>query len=791
MRRLLPALFLAILTALPQPALEADPGGRGPNRHGFCGTSRDLGRILRSRHSRRRAPAHPREPAAQSLGALGDRIAGDLLVLEDEGDLIDYGVTDTLAIAERALALAGDRFDFLTILTASTFPGDVEPEAGFAFYAAVNNDLQGVNLPPLQDPEHAVLRGIVNLNDLEEYPQGPGALLPGFEGVVSGIEVLAHEASHWAAAYLAAPPGTEILGRDDAHWSFFLDTDGSVLEGNEWIDNGDGTFTTAPAAQQFAALSPLDLYLWGLIPPEQVDQPIVLIDQPTANPGQGRSSFPRGGFTTGGTRVELTLADLVGANGPRVPASSSAPTAFTMAFVLVVPFGQEPSPADLDLAGQFRTGIEAWFDAHTGGLGALDTAIPPAAVSGSITAFPRAGGPAPLDVEFRSYVSGSVTGLSWDFGDGATSADPSPTHRYLARGRYTVRLTLQGPGGPVVITRPGFIVVGDFQTLADDPFEADWDWEVSAQDTATAGRWERADPQGTYAGAAVVQPEDDATPGEGSLCYVTGAQAGASAGAYDVDGGATTLLSPALPTAGTQDAWLTYALWYTNDLGAYPKEDDFLVEASVDGGQTWQEVDRVTSSYSTWRRRQVPLAAGAPLPAATWVRFTASDVGGPSLVEAAIDDVRLIGIPVVDADADGVPDALDNCPLESNGSQDDADADGTGDPCDCAPADPSVSSLPAEAGLLLDALSGGWLSWEAAPQASWYNLYRGAAGPDPGAPEPAACLAPGLVSPGHQDGALPAAGGLYYYLVTAGNCFGEGTAGHGSSGAPRAASPCP
>ena len=40
-----------------------------------------------------------------------------------------------------------------------------------------------------------------------------------------------------------------------------------------------------------------------------------------------------------------------------------------------------------------------------------------------------------------------------------------------------------------------------------------------------------------------------------------------------------------------------------------------------------------------------------------------------------------------DTDADGVPDASDNCPLVANADQANADADGTGDACDLCPAD--------------------------------------------------------------------------------------------------------
>ena len=54
---------------------------------------------------------------------------------------------------------------------------------------------------------------------------------------------------------------------------------------------------------------------------------------------------------------------------------------------------------------------------------------------------------APVVVQFNDTSSGETSSVEWDFGDGATSANPAPSHRYTVVGTYTVQLMVTGPGG--------------------------------------------------------------------------------------------------------------------------------------------------------------------------------------------------------------------------------------------------------------------------------------------------------------------------------------------------------
>ncbi len=56
-------------------------------------------------------------------------------------------------------------------------------------------------------------------------------------------------------------------------------------------------------------------------------------------------------------------------------------------------------------------------------------------------AFPIKGKP-PLKVRFQNFSTGNVVSYLWDFGDGSSSPDRSPTHLYLAEGIYTIKLNV-------------------------------------------------------------------------------------------------------------------------------------------------------------------------------------------------------------------------------------------------------------------------------------------------------------------------------------------------------------
>ncbi|UCE17311.1 MAG: PKD domain-containing protein [Gemmatimonadota bacterium] len=97
-------------------------------------------------------------------------------------------------------------------------------------------------------------------------------------------------------------------------------------------------------------------------------------------------------------------------------------------------------------------------------------AAPVAGFSGSPTE-----GCMPLRVDFIDESSGNVTGWSWSFGDGDSSAQQNPSHTYDSLGTYTVTLIASNTCGSDEESAPAFIVVSSCAIRGDVNSDGDVD----------------------------------------------------------------------------------------------------------------------------------------------------------------------------------------------------------------------------------------------------------------------------------------------------------------------------
>lgn len=164
-----------------------------------------------------------------------------------------------------------------------------------------------------------------------------------------GRAVFNQEAGHRWGSFIEIGAGNNgqgpdiLLGRDEGHWSYFMHSSGSPMEGNSWRDNGGGSFTTTTRFDNFY-FNELDLYLMGMLPPEEVD-PFFVITSPQIPQGARdlfgqqitKSSPPQivEPLTVSGTRVDIEIETVTSRMGMRLPRFGDAPTNFRVVFVML------------------------------------------------------------------------------------------------------------------------------------------------------------------------------------------------------------------------------------------------------------------------------------------------------------------------------------------------------------------------------------------------------------------------------------------------------------------------
>jgi aminopeptidase S len=187
--------------------------------------------------------------------------------------------------------------------------------------------------------------------------------------------------------------------------------------------------------------------------------------------------------------------------------------------------------------------------------------------------------------------------------------------------------TLAGDGGQ---EPPG-------DTVFSDDLEAATGWtaDPSGTDTATAGAWERGTPQPTTWSGTGLQLA--AAGGSGAL--VTGASAGTDAGTNDLDGGTSTIQSPAIMLpAGSRT--LSFS-WFFAHLDNSSADDHLRVRIVGPNGSATvlDQAGAAATRAGAWQTRTADVSAYA----GQTVRIVAeaADAGTGSLVEAGLDNLKI------------------------------------------------------------------------------------------------------------------------------------------------------
>jgi len=299
-------------------------------------------------------------PTDGGAGAMGERFAEEAQV-------------DLVALTQKFYRSHPDNYDQLVLWADTSIVTDA-----FAYETTVKNEVRGIGVDTYDLASSfgsgGRLRSLVVMDRLGKYPDNP---LAKFLGENDTVSLLGQESGHRWLAFLEFRDrtGTQsdaLLGRDLAHWSFFFDSDASVMEGNDIEDLGGGSFRTTAAVRRYSAL---DQYAMGLLPPAQVPS-FFYVESPTnMSASRTRESAPEVGVTFNGTRRDVPINDVIAVLGARSPAAADSPRIHRQAFIYLVSKGKTADPGQVSKLDTIRKAWETFFLQATDGRMRANTAL--------------------------------------------------------------------------------------------------------------------------------------------------------------------------------------------------------------------------------------------------------------------------------------------------------------------------------------------------------------------------------------------------------------------------------
>lgn len=223
---------------------------------------------------------------------------------------------DASHVTEAFYRLFGDDYDFLNLIYQPTRP--LNPT-----HAIVRSEVDGIGVDRVNNSVRYGSAG--RLQGISEFP------IPTFFDGADTVHV--HELGHQWINYLRFPP----VDAGIPHWpvssmaggvmGFSIGGEGGNFACDPDVDPGGAVvLNPRPGGPVF---NDLDLYLMGLLSPDQVHRQVVFADQEAAR------SLVCTGQTYAGAVTFVTAQDVIGRVGPRTPQVGAAPTRFRVATILV------------------------------------------------------------------------------------------------------------------------------------------------------------------------------------------------------------------------------------------------------------------------------------------------------------------------------------------------------------------------------------------------------------------------------------------------------------------------
>ncbi|MBM3276332.1 MAG: hypothetical protein FJZ00_14355, partial [Candidatus Sericytochromatia bacterium] len=199
----------------------------------------------------------PLHPNAHAEGAGPVEQIGEVAILQGDDTLVSDGGSGRYGIAwsgetqnppeitKRFFTAYPDEFDAVVVFTTFTDHG---ARGALAYEISTKQTVRGLGQMRFDDTDNwggKNLYSFINMMRWDQWPDMDGLPLTDPRSVV--YSTLGQEFAHRWLSFLryknrAGVVSQAMLGRDKAHWASTLQAFGSVMDGQLWSDNKDGTF---------------------------------------------------------------------------------------------------------------------------------------------------------------------------------------------------------------------------------------------------------------------------------------------------------------------------------------------------------------------------------------------------------------------------------------------------------------------------------------------------------------------------------------------------------------------
>jgi uncharacterized protein (TIGR03437 family) len=273
---------------------------------------------------------------------------------------------DIVTVAQQFYQTHEDAYDYLVIYNNMDIPA---MPGAVAYESTVRSSGAGYGFAAQDDGQEygsaSRLQSLMNMGPLSEYPTNPVGIVNA--RVPSGdtpLTLLGHEAGHLFLALASVtdpsnPALQPMLGYGGVHWSFVYDSEASLLEGERIADYGADASPRFMTTNTVQGYSPLDQYLMGFIPANQVQDTFLVTDYPSSI---SPLWHPIPEIPFDGVRRNVSVNDIIQIEGRRTPDSTVAQRRFRFAFILVVAQGSQPSADNLTQLDTYRQQFEVFYN---------------------------------------------------------------------------------------------------------------------------------------------------------------------------------------------------------------------------------------------------------------------------------------------------------------------------------------------------------------------------------------------------------------------------------------------